>query len=151
MDRLGNLTKIASAHIANKPVTQPVIEKKAEAVDGAAAFMARLFEARDYLHLAHLKVSGPGAYAAHTALGSAYDGLLGLADGIIEAYQGVHGLLDIKISASSYDGKHLEYIESLYKQIETDRSIFKESHIQNQIDEIQSLLASTQYKLKNLK
>ena len=119
--------------------------------EGAAEFLSRLFEARDYLHFAHLKVSGDGAYAAHKALNEAYDGILGLADGLVESYQGVHGLVDLKTKSISYNGGHLEYIKTLYKYIDENRSVFKESFLQNQVDTVEELLASTIYKLENLK
>ena len=114
-------------------------------------FFGKLFEARDYLHLAHLRITGEGSFAGHKALNEAYDGLLELADGIVEAYQGVHGLMEIKVPQVIADNEPVEYLQNLSAYIEINREQFAESWMQNEIDEVQKLIASTLYKLKYLK
>ena len=56
--------------------------------------IATLFLSREFAHRRHLLVTGPGSFAAHTALGSFYDDIIDNADAIAEAYQGKYGLMD---------------------------------------------------------
>lgn len=111
-----------------------------------AVFFGKLFEMRDCTHLMHLATK---SYAQHMALGDFYDSLLDLADGIIESYQGIYGIIGFSPSTCE-DKDPIKYLQASYSFIEGSRSIFKESWIQNQIDEILQLIASTLYKLKNL-
>jgi len=84
------------------------------------------------------------------ALGGFYDTILDIADGIIEGYQGLYGITDFDITSVKATDP-VSYLQEAYKWIESNRSIFKESWIQNEIDNVQSALASTIYKLVNLK
>jgi hypothetical protein len=115
-------------------------------------FFGRLFEIRDQIHLKHLRVSGPGSYAQHVALGDFYGSLLDLADELIESYQGKYGIVTIKVN-SSKDEDPISIIENLVKLTDSGQvyNMFKETWIQNQIDEISTLCYKTLYKLKNLK
>ena len=54
-----------------------------------------LFLAREYAHRAHLRVTGPGSYAKHVALGEFYNGIIENADSLTEAYQGRHDIIEI--------------------------------------------------------
>ena len=110
-------------------------------------FIGKLFETRDVAHLAHLKTK---SYAQHIALGDYYDGLLDLVDSFTESYQGLYGLLNLEVLKGIISDP-IVLIEALYKYIDGNRSIFKESFLQNVLDEIQQLNAQTLYKLKNLK
>lgn len=125
-----------------------VVEPK---VMTAGEFFGKLFAARDYFHLAHLNISGSGAYAAHVALNEAYDGILDLTDGMVESYQGLHGIIEIVIPGTSYSVDAISYTDMLCKEIDNNRKMFIESFMQNEIDELQKLLATTLYKLANLK
>jgi hypothetical protein len=119
-------------------------------MNSPSKFIGRLFEARDVAHLEHLRVKGPGAYAAHTALGGFYDGILDLADGFVESYQGKYGIVSFEVkSVKPLD--FMEYIVELAKYVEGSRDMFKEDYLKNQIDEMASLCYSTIYKLKFLK
>lgn len=113
----------------------------------ASEFIGKLFSCRDVIHLAHLRTQ---SYAQHIALNNYYDSLLDLIDTLAESYQGIYGLLTISIPEIKSEDP-LTYITQVYKWIDSSRSIFKESFIQNIIDEIQLLNAQTLYKLKNLK
>jgi hypothetical protein len=115
-------------------------------------FFGRLFEIRNQMHLKHLKVSGTGSYATHAALNEFYDSLLGLTDNLIESYQGKYGLVTITVKASS-EAEPISTIESLAKLVDGGSvySLFKETWMQNQLDEISTLCYKTLYKLKNLK
>lgn len=116
--------------------------------------IATLFLSREVAHRAHLRVSGPGSYAAHMALGSFYDDIVDRADAIAEAYQGRHGLmkeipiLDSSPAADVADTleKHLKLVEDMrYKAVDQ-----KDTAIQNLIDEAVGTYLSVLYKLRNL-
>jgi DNA-binding ferritin-like protein len=53
-----------------------------------AACVSELMNAATSFHKLHLKVTGAGSYAAHTALNGLYDALPGHADDLAEGYQG---------------------------------------------------------------
>lgn len=117
-------------------------------------FIALLFLARDLAHREHLRVSGPGSYARHGALGEFYSSIIGLADTLAEAYQGRHGIIeDMPLLENEYGedivevlGRQLKWLEAnRYKAVEKN-----DSALQNIVDEIISQYLSTLYKLKNL-
>lgn len=115
-------------------------------------FFGKLFQLRDEIHLNHLKVTGPGSFAAHSALNGFYDEVLDLIDGLIESYQGKYGIIDITIP-SSKSGDSIKCLEELVKLTDEGSAylLFHESYLRNQIDEISTLTYQTLYKLKNLK
>mgnify|MGYP003609582561 FL=1 len=115
-------------------------------------FFGKLFQLRDEIHLNHLRVTGPGSFAAHSALNEFYTDVLELIDGLIESYQGKYGIIDITIP-SSKSGDSIKCLEELVKLTDggSAYSMFTETWIQNQIDEISTLGYQTLYKLKNLK
>lgn len=116
--------------------------------------IATLFLARDITHREHLKVKGDGSYAKHSALGSFYDSIVGLADSLAETYQGYYEtLLDIPLLANEgnmavYDmlRAQLDWIhETRYEAIPREQTA-----MHNIVDEIEALYMSTLYKLKFL-
>lgn len=117
-------------------------------------FVAMLFLARDLAHIEHLRVRGTGSYAAHQALGSFYDGIVGLADSLIEAYQGRTGeLVQIDRFGDSKPQDIATALQAQLKWLEANR--YKaipqdDSPLQNIVDEIAALYLRTLYKLKNL-
>ena len=131
----------------NKPIGQP----KVKSLSKAEEFFGKLFQLRDQIHLTHLKVSGPGSYAAHKALNEFYDGLLDQIDTLVESYQGKYGIINLNIPASSTVEPEMA-LEALAKLTDDGNAyiMFKETWIQNQIDEISTLTYQTLYKLKNL-
>ena len=110
-------------------------------------FIGRLFELRDAAHVEHLKTR---SFAAHSALNSFYDGILDLADGFVEGYQGKYGIIKIDIKPSQPDN-FLTYLEEFAKYVESSREVFKDEWLKNQVDEISALAYSTIYKLTYLK
>jgi hypothetical protein len=113
-----------------------------------------LFLARDMTHREHLRVKGPGSYAAHTALAEFYNGVIELADSLVEAYQGRFlVLLTVPLAADSGTSP---IINSLIAQREWirkhryDAIPSEETPLQNIVDEIELLYMSTIYKLKFL-
>jgi len=115
-------------------------------------FFGMLFQIRDQIHLQHLKVNGIGAYAQHKALNEFYDGLLDLLDGLLESYQGKYGLINITVPKSTAE-EPLGLLTKLVSLTDSGSaySLFSETWIKNQLDEISTLTYSTLYKLKNLK
>ena len=111
-------------------------------------FFSKLFEARDVSHKQHLQTT---SYAEHKALNDFYEEVLPLIDEIVEGYQGLYGLQKIDMVFNITNSLPIDYFTSLYKYIEENRHIFKESWIQNEIDNISKLVAKTLYKLKHLK
>lgn len=120
--------------------------------------IATLFLSREFAHRRHLAVTGPGSFAAHSALGSFYDDIVDKADAIAEAYQGMHGLMEEIPYLAGPAGKksiaatatlletHMNKVEDL-RYSACDKS---ETAIQNLIDEAISTYLSVIYKLRNL-
>lgn len=109
-------------------------------------FFGKLLHSRNVIHLAHLKTK---SYAAHKALGDYYEDIVDLTDGIIEAYQGLYGLVTLTVPAASLE-EPVKYLTDLHSYIDSAKSGFTDSALLNQIDEVKSLIQSTLYKLKNL-
>lgn len=114
-----------------------------------------LFLSRDLAHRAHLKVSGPGSFAAHMALGSFYEAVIESADKLAEAYQGRKGIIK-DIPLVEHDGEEdiVAVLEQHLKWIEENRydAVPKaDTPLQNIVDEVVGVYLSALYKLKNLK
>jgi hypothetical protein len=111
-----------------------------------------LLHSRNQIHVFHLQTE---SYSQHKALGKFYDEITDLIDGIVESYQGKHGIIKGYTIGKIEDYKSGEqvitYLEKIDSVIEKNRKSVKESYIQNQIDEVQTLLYSTLYKMKFLK
>lgn len=117
---------------------------------GAHEFFAVLLMAAPYAHMAHLQTR---SYAEHMALGTLYETLPGLVDGLIESYQGKYGLVMDYPAPSTLPplGNPVAMVTQLNKYVDQNRAnVSDDSEIQNQIDEIVTLLNSTTYKLKFL-
>jgi len=115
-----------------------------------------LLHSQTQAHIFHLRVKGKGSYAAHKALQNYYEGIDGLVDGLVEAYQGKNGLVffdsveDIDNNATienviKYFDKLLAIVDKLRKGKDLEDSFF-----QNEIDNIVVMLYATKYKLENL-
>ena len=110
-----------------------------------------LLHSRTQIHIYHLQTK---SFAVHKALNDYYDGVVGIFDGLVESYQGKHGIIE-NYKCDGYDNyssvnSAIEYLQKLDKTIESSRKSVKESFIQNQIDTAQELIYSTIYKLKFL-
>ena len=119
----------------------------------APEFFAKLLNAVTIGHALHFKQTGPGSYSRHMALGDLYDGLSDLIDELVEAYQGCSGELieDYPFERPVLPKDALAFVTELYDYVETERAgVSDESHIQNIIDEICSLVSTTKYKLERL-
>ena len=114
------------------------------------------FHSRTQAHVFHLRVKGPGAYAAHVALNGYYDEIVGLIDGLVESYQGKNGLIEFQdvdgIDNNAAIDNIIKYFDKLIAALDKLRKGEKlqDTWIQNQLDNVSELLYSTKYKLENL-
>ena len=109
--------------------------------------VAELFESRTVAHEEHLKTS---SYAYHKATNEYYDEIVDLADGIIEAYQGMKGIQVIPV-AKLANPSFTEYLMQLYDICTATQASCEYSNIVNDIDDVKGLISSTLYKIKYLK
>lgn len=132
-----------------------LVEKINNSGDRINVFFGNLFRLRDQIHLTHLKPVNPGqpgSYAQHKALNEFYDELLDAIDTLIESYQGKYGLINVTVPACATVDP-ISAIEGLANLTDGGNvyTMFKETWIQNQLDEISMLCYQTIYKLKFLK
>lgn len=101
-------------------------------------------------HTFHLQTK---SFAEHKALNEFYDSIGDLADSLAETYQGKYGILNYKNvnKIEQYESKEqlIEYFNKIIKVIEKTRPV-KDAFIDNIIQEIESLIYSTLYKIKYL-
>lgn len=115
----------------------------------ASAFITTLFHGVTKLHMLHIMTKGPQWYPTHIALGELYDGLSDLADGLAEAFIGCSGV-ELAFGSGQFDLSldPLAEVRKLYEFVEGNRAAMGyESHIQNEIDSICTLLSTGIYKL----
>ena len=114
-----------------------------------------LLQSRTQTHSFHWGVKGIGAHSAHMALGEYYDSIGDLIDGLVEAYQGKEGLIQVSgigVLDKNNDIKNIiNYFDKLCTMVAKLRTNPKlqDSWIQNDIDTVVSLLYKTKYKLVN--
>jgi hypothetical protein len=108
--------------------------------------IGQLFQSRDIIHIAHLQTT---SFSEHKALNEYYEGILDLTDDIVESYFGTIGKrLNFKIPGSEYMNAktHLIYMKDYMMK---HRGVFgmENTHLQNSVDEVITLITSTLYKL----
>jgi hypothetical protein len=108
--------------------------------------IGQLFQSRDIIHIAHLQTT---SFSEHKALDGYYTDIIDLIDDIIESYFGTIGKrLNFKIPASEYMNAktHLIYMKDYMMK---HRGVFgmENTHLQNSIDEVITLITSTLYQL----
>lgn len=136
----------------NKPKpTSLLYESDKGDASAASQFITRLLHGATVIHMHHLMVTGPGSYAKHTALGF-YNDLAEAADGLAEAYIGCTGMpLTFGGGSFTLGTDCVADVKALYEYVESARSAMgTESHIQNEIDSICTMLSSALYKLNRL-
>ena len=121
-----------------------------------AKFVSKIFEARQMAHVFHLQATGDGSYALHMALDAFYNGILELNDELIEVYQGQYDIIgDYETIEGTPSAQNaIQYFIELAQFIKDTRQMAflpEDTHLQNIIDEMVSLVYKTLYKLKNLK
>lgn len=116
-----------------------------------AELIARCFEARTAMHVAHLRSR---SYSEHMALGDFYDDIAEAADKFAECHMGVEGMLpDFPARAPDLKTPPLEYLPRLHDWIVKHRTVCADgsTELANLIDEILAVIDRTFYKLKFLK
>ena len=111
---------------------------------------SRLLHSQTQSHIFHLQTD---SYAEHKALQDFYEGIDGLLDELIEAYQGQHD--NVKNYKNypmvNYSGKEsvVDYFEELLENVKNLTEEYP-SYLRNLIDDIEVLITSTLYKLRKL-
>jgi hypothetical protein len=120
--------------------------------DQFCEIVCKLLHSQTQVHILHLQTT---SYSEHKALQKYYEGIDGLVDGLVESYQGKHGLVKNYKTFDMVDYKSndqlIRYFKELLDVISDNRDSVKESYLQNQIDTVEELINSTLYKLKFLK
>ena len=128
------------------------IKLKTLSTDTAGKFLGVLMVARNVVHIKHLQSQ---SFSEHKALDDLYSALPDHIDAIAENYQGRTGTIieDYNLNSPDVAKKSaLEYVKSVRTYVDDNRKVLgTHSEIQNQVDELVTLLNSTIYKLTNLK
>lgn len=119
-------------------------------------FASKLFEARDVLHMYHLKTK---SYSEHKALGSLYETIIDWADSFIEAYIGFTGEFnfDSIVIQQSALSNPIFFIEDFIGEVlmpakdEMSGDMPTYGFLVNEIEALIFECYKTIYKLKNLK
>lgn len=121
-----------------------------EAQTTIGSFFLTLLHAATNTHILHLQSK---SFSEHSALGSFYDSIVELTDGLIEAYQGKKmTIVDYPVEYSKPAITALMELTNLSNYVTANRSIVgNDSELQNEIDSIMTLIDSTIYKLTFLK
>ena len=117
--------------------------------DNFADFVGYLKSAFDQSVVWHHQTT---SYSMHKALNNFYDEILELTDGLVESVSGIYGRpVDYAIvQPMNYESPEqvTAYFQACYAEIQEDRqTIYQETWIQNQVDEIATLFAETLYLL----
>ena len=120
-------------------------------MEHCSKLISYLLHSKNQTHIFHLQTT---SYAEHMALGTFYDEITDLIDGLAESYQGKYGIIR-GYSAFGYNdytdkNQTITYLDGIGKTVDTLRVNIPDSYLQNQIDTIIELIQSTLYKLKNL-
>lgn len=109
-------------------------------------FFLKLLHAATNGHILHLQTK---SYAQHKALQAYYETLPDLVDNIIEQYQGAYQtIVEYPVNYEAPNSDPLKEVYDIRDFLAKNRAIAGDySSIQNQIDELMSLLDSTVYKL----
>jgi len=120
-----------------------------------AACVSELMNAATSIHKLHLKVTGTGSFAAHSALNTLYDALPEHADTLAEGYQGAAEKLltysEVPPKTLNTVEEGLSYIREMITMVTTLQSKMPYSEIVNDLDLVKSSLNSAKYKLLFLK
>lgn len=113
--------------------------------------VAYLLHSQTQAHVFHLQTK---SYAEHKALQGYYEGIDPLVDAVVESYQGKYDLIKNyeSFAIDSYSDKsQLEtYFKALSKKVQDVHKQIEDTYLQNQLDTINELIASTLYKLRFL-
>jgi vacuolar-type H+-ATPase subunit E/Vma4 len=128
------------------------IKQQKESKMNFISLLSKLLDSQRQTHIFHLQTK---SFAEHKALQKYYDAIDGLVDGLVESYQGKYGILTGWKSVATIEYQSSEqvisYLKSLSEDVAQVYPNMKDSYIQNQLDEVTSLINSTLYKLRFLK
>lgn len=115
--------------------------------------IARVFYARNVAHFAHWKAKGEGSYARHIALGDFYEAVVDALDALVEAHQGVSGLIGNIPAPPTGSSDPVKVLEGDADWIEQnhDKLCGGNRAVANLVDGVTGVYLSAIYKLKNLK
>jgi DNA-binding ferritin-like protein len=120
-----------------------------------SACATELMNARTSIHKLHLKVTGEGSFAAHTALNDLYDALPGHADTLVEGYQGAaEKILSYnEVAPRTLDtvADGVSYLRDIYAMVNKLQGMLPYSEIVNNLDLVKDSINSAKYKLLFLK
>ena len=120
-------------------------------IDNFTKLVSCLFHSRTQVHIFHLQTK---SFAEHQALGTYYDGIIDIVDGLIESYQGKYGIVmnytNLPIKNYTDNTQVLSYFMQLGEVVDILRQDVQDSYLQNQIDNVSQLIESTKYKLRFL-
>ena len=113
-----------------------------------ADFLSILRNSSPQVHIFHNQTK---VYSEHVALGGYYDDVLDIIDRIAETYTALYGEIEgyTSMPYRDYVSKEetINYFKALYQYVQDNRAMFKESFIQNIIDELSELIAQTLFRL----
>jgi hypothetical protein len=112
--------------------------------------ISRVFYARNLAHYEHWRTE---SYAQHKALGKFYEGVIDAIDALVEAYQGLNGLIGSIPSPTDTKGDSLNILKADAEWIEANHEEISGGNraVANLIDNVTGIYLSTIYKLENLK
>jgi hypothetical protein len=112
--------------------------------------ISRVFYARNLAHYNHWRTK---SYAQHQALGSFYDGVIDALDALVEAHQGVNGLVGQIPAPKNAKGDVLETLKADAEWIEEHHEKICKGNraVGNLVDGVTDTYLTTIYKLENLK
>ena len=102
-------------------------------------------------HIMHLATT---SYAAHKALGNFYEKVGDFVDSFVEAYQGKYGVItDYKANFTLAEEPiaYMMYLDSELKRCRNSGNFPQDSELQNELDNIATLIDSTLYMLRRFK
>lgn len=147
------MTKIIiNKKISDVAISKGLIKEQKEIKSNCEEMVSKLLHSRTQSHVFHLQTN---SHSEHKALEGYYDEIVDLIDGITESYQGKYGIIKgyETYDIIDYDDnlQVVEYFKKLEGDVQNLRKFFKESYLQNEIDNVEKLINTTVYKLKYLK
>lgn len=112
-------------------------------------FISQLHDSKQQAIVWHHQTT---SYAEHKALNNYYDEIVDKIDDLVESVSGVYGRpvgYSVETLQNYKDNAQLQaYFKNLYGFVQKERkTIYQDSWIQNQIDEVAALIAKTSYLL----
>ena len=112
-------------------------------------FISQLHDSKQQTIIWHHQTT---SYAEHKALNKYYEEIVDLVDELVESVSGVYGRpVGYSVETlQNYSGHQqlVKYYKDLYDFVQKERkTIYQDTWIQNQIDEIAQLIAQTRYLL----